>query len=323
MRDLYSLLPGGSTRALAMLHNASPDRSRSPVHGRTLTRKPRFFRRQHHRQRRQQEAPAPPAHCALPGSWNKDLPQELAREVTLSPWFQWTPTSGPGGHHQLKTRLGIITHWRNGTAHIQGPSSQQLAGRILELREALKHETRVPTTDIPDIQAPVAHSVGDRADCVEPAPSTPGSIPAPRPLSPSSVHSRPRARSRQDFSVGSGQSIRKERESRSTTFSHSHVSFMPPEGDTSESRGFWFSWSSFWTLCYGVSCFWSICLTLWSLLCDLGPPVSTAVSALLSQRHWQPTRFSKKRPGPSQVPKRMQCLAKFGIAPRDILQEFF
>ena len=44
---------------------------------------------------------------------------------------------GPGEHIQLKTRLGIINHWRNGTAYIQGPSSHQLASRIPELREFL------------------------------------------------------------------------------------------------------------------------------------------------------------------------------------------
>ena len=44
--------------------------------------------RQRHRHRRPQETPAPPAHCAPPGSWNKDFLQELAREVTMAPWLQ-------------------------------------------------------------------------------------------------------------------------------------------------------------------------------------------------------------------------------------------
>ena len=121
----------------------------------------------------------------LPGSWNKDFLQEHAREVTLAPWLQWTPTSGPGEHLQLKNRLGIINHWRNSTAHIQGPSSHQLASRILELREALQHESRAPVPQNHFSQAPMAHLVGDCADYV-PAPGTPVSSPGPRPSSPAS-----------------------------------------------------------------------------------------------------------------------------------------
>ena len=135
LRELHSYLPDGSTRALGILRNtspirsspvrtASPGRSRSPRHVQPMAHPDldtMVSSRQRHRHRRPQETPAPPAHCALPGSWNKEKLQELAREVTLAPWLQWTPTSGPGGHIQLKTRLGIINHWRNGTAHIQGP----------------------------------------------------------------------------------------------------------------------------------------------------------------------------------------------------------
>ena len=150
-RELHSLLPEDSTRALAMLRNTSPVRT-SPVRPASRSPRPAQPELDTHRHRRPQEAPPPPAHCALPGSWNKDFLQELAREVTLFPWLQWTPTSGLGGHHQLKTRLGIIDHWRNGTAYIQGPSSHQLAGRILELREALRHESRAPIPRIHDIQ---------------------------------------------------------------------------------------------------------------------------------------------------------------------------
>ena len=211
--------------------------------------------------------------------------------------------------HQLKTRLGI-NHWRNGTAYIQGPSSHQLAGRILELREALRHESRAPIPHIHDIQAPVAHSVGDYADC-EPAPGTPVSGPGPRPLSLASFPSGSFAGSRQDFS-GSGHSIRRERESRSTTFSNSHVSFMPPEGDTSEPQGFWFSWSCFLTLCFSVSWFWSLCLTLWNLWCRAcrvlrrSPPRSPRFSARgIGSQH----AFRRSGRG------RLGCLSAFGVSP--------
>ena len=135
LRELHSCLPDDSTRALGILRNtspvrpspvrtASPGRSRSPRHDQPMAHPDLVTLvsgRQRQRHRRPQETPAPPAHCALPGSWNKDFLQELAREVTMAPWLQWTPTSGPGEHLQLKTRLGIINHWRNGTAHIQGP----------------------------------------------------------------------------------------------------------------------------------------------------------------------------------------------------------
>ena len=68
------------------------------------------------------------------------------REVTLSPWLQWNPTSLPGGHLQLRTHLGVNNHLCSGTAHIQEPSSHLLAERFLELHEASRFETRVPDT---------------------------------------------------------------------------------------------------------------------------------------------------------------------------------
>ena len=87
---------------------------------------------------------------------------------------------------------------------------------------------------------------------------------------------------------------------------------MPPEVGTSERQGFWFSWSCFLTLCFSVFWFWSFCFTLWNLWvsCVLGSPkVATMVFTFLRQRHWQPTRFSKKRPGPCW------CLSAFGVSP--------
>ena len=89
------------------------------------------------------------------------------------------------GTPSAQDRLGIINHWRNSTAHIQGPSSHQLASRILELREALQHESRAPVPQNHFSQAPMAHLVGDCADYV-PAPGTPVSSPGPRPSSPAS-----------------------------------------------------------------------------------------------------------------------------------------
>ena len=172
----------------------------------------------------------------------------------------------------------------------------------------MRRETRAPVPHIPDIQA---HSVGDCADC-EPAPSTPVSFPGPRPLSLASFPSRPCARSRQDFSVGSGHSIRRERESRSTTFSHSHVSFMPPEGDTSEPQGFWFGWSCFLILWSSVSCFWSLCLTLWNLWCR--------ACRVLRRSPPRSPRFSARSIGSQNVfrrsgRRRLGCLSAFGVSP--------
>ena len=114
-------------------------------------------------------------------------------------WPGWTPPAQDSFGHRQPLAQRDCTH--------AGASSQQLAGRILEIREALRHESRAPIPHIHDIQAPVAHSVGDCADC-EPAPSTPVSNPGLRPLSPASFPSGSCARSRQDFSAGSGHSIR-------------------------------------------------------------------------------------------------------------------
>ena len=241
LRELHSCLPDDSTRALGILRNtnpvrtASPGRSRSPRHDQPMAHPDLdtlVSGRQRHRHRRPQETPAPPAHCALPGSWNKDFLQELAREVTMAPWLQWTPTSGPGEHLQLKTRLGTINHWRNGTAHIQGPSSHQLACRILELREALQQETRAPVPHNHSSQAPVAHLVGTCADHV-PVPDTSVPVPGPHPLSPASFSPGSSTRFQQNTPASSRRSSGRERDSRSTIFSNSHDSFMPPEGDTS------------------------------------------------------------------------------------------
>ena len=196
LRELHSCLPDDSTRVLGILRSTSPVRpspvrtastgpSRSPRHDQPMAHSylvTLVSGRQRQRHRRPQETPAPPAHCALPGSWNKDFLQELA----------WTPTSGPGEHLQLKTRLGIINHWRNGTAHIQGPSSHQLACRILD---------RAPVPHIHSSQAPVASLVGICADLPAPDISVPG--PGPHPLSPASFSPGSSARFQQNSSGGS------------------------------------------------------------------------------------------------------------------------
>ena len=110
LRELHSYLIDDSTRALAMLRNTSPFRTHpAPTACPERSRSPRPVQpmvnseldtlvtgRQRPRHRRPRESPAPPAQCALPGSWNKDFLQELAREVTLAPWLQWNPTSGQG-----------------------------------------------------------------------------------------------------------------------------------------------------------------------------------------------------------------------------------
>ena len=222
LRELHGYLPDYSIRALGILRNtspvrpspvrtASPGRSRSPRHDQPMAHPDLdtlVSGRQRPRHRRPQETPAPPAHCALPGSWNKDFLQELA---------QWTPTSGPGEHLQLKTRLGIINHWRNGTSHIQGPSSHQLACRIVELREALQQETRAPVPHNHSSQAPMAHLVGNCANHV-PAPDTSVPSPGPHPLSPASFSPGSSTRFQQNTPASSRRSSGRERDSRSTIF---------------------------------------------------------------------------------------------------------
>ena len=218
-------------------------------------------RRQRHR--RPQETPAPPpADCALPGSWNKDFFQELAREVTVAPWLQWTPTSGPGKHLQLKTRLGIINHWRNGTAPIQGLPSHQLACRILELREALQQETRAPAPHIHSGQDPVSSLVGNCADHLL-APDTCVLGPGPHPLSPASF--APGSTRFQQNTLPIQNFHPEQNTILDLFFFNLHDSFMPLEGDTSKPQGFWFS-SCFLPLCFIIPWLWPTCLTLLKVL---------------------------------------------------------
>ena len=169
----------------------------------------------------------------------------------MAPWLQWTPTSGPGEHLQLKTRLGILNHWGNGTAHIQGPSSHQLASRILELREALQQETRAPVPQSHFSQAPMAHLVGDCADHVA-TPDTPVPSPGPRPLSPASFSPGSSARFQQNTPASSRLSFRR-----------SAILDLLLEGDTSKPQGFWLYRSCLLPLCFIIPWLWSSCLTLW------------------------------------------------------------
>ena len=95
LRDLHDLLPDDSGRALAILRSTRSSRSRSPSPERPAVGydtdaqdSPPPRRRQRHRH------VTPSAQCALPGSWRGQLLLELAREVTHSPWPQWSSTAG-------------------------------------------------------------------------------------------------------------------------------------------------------------------------------------------------------------------------------------
>ena len=139
----------------------------------------------------------------------------LQREVTLSPWLQWNPTSHPGGHLQLRTHLGVNNHWRSGTAHIQEPSSHLLGERFLELHKASRFETRVPDTcnsssSVLQLQLLMrfARLLKAWSSLWAASPFTSQHLP---------------------ILTSQGRSTSRERESRSATSSRTHVSLKPPE----------------------------------------------------------------------------------------------
>ena len=192
---------------------------------------------------------APSAPCALPGTWSGQVPLQLAREVTLHRGFN-------GARRQAHTHIfsSGLNHWRSEAAH-PGALQPHVGGKALpnctrprgsRLAFLILVSRVVLCTRLLLFMVSVHRPQSGRwaASPRSPAGSNPGSS----------------TWSRQNFTVGSGHSISRERESRSATSSRPHVSFMPPEGGKRESLGFR----------VGGSRIWTFCSTLWCLLCRAG-----------------------------------------------------